>query len=419
MEPRVKEVLVIGGDPSVEWTRYFAGRTTASGTCVRVTQCAWDAITLTCHAAESAGGRAAALVTLPSRCGRSDTFQPDVVLVRSALRAAAPTDHRNVLLGLAFAGVPCVNSAASLWLCQEKPLVYAALCGVRDRLGNGPDAFPLIAQTYYPGWRAMTLPPALPAVAKVGTVHAGLGKMRLDTAQQYFDLRSVVALTGHYVTTEPCIDWDYDFRLQKIGPHVRGFRRTSDNWKGQGWASRDVDAPVTPRQRAWLDAVAAALGMDILTIDGVHDRATGRDYIVEVNDSAIGLNERHRDEDYGHIVDLVISKLSEIEVAEEARAATTVPKAVETNPADSDGSAPSDGTDGENQKDDDAAKETAAETATTETPTTRVARVDDPTALALETAQTEIARLRARVAELEADLARSREKKGISKLFFS
>lgn len=385
MEQKPKEVLVIGGDPNVEWTKYFAGRTTASGVGVRVTQCPWDAITLTCHSTGGPGGAPVALVAVPSRYGRTDTFQPDLVLVRSALRAAAPVDHRNVLLGLAFAGVPCVNSAASLWLCQEKPLVYAALRGVRDRLG-GADAFPLIEQTYYPGWRAMTLPGTLPAVAKVGTVHAGLGKMRLDTAQQYFDLRSVVALAGHYVTTEPCIDWDYDFRLQKIGPHVRGFRRTSDNWKGQGWASRDVDAPVTPQQRAWLDAVAAALGMDILTIDGVHDRSTGKDYIVEVNDSAIGLNERHKDEDFGYMVDLVMSKLSALEVQKQAPSSADDVAGADATAAPSEG---------------------------------KVARVDDPTALALESAQAEVARLRARVAELEAEVARSREKKGISKLFFS
>ena len=410
----------------MEWTKYFSGRTTASGAGVRVTQCPWDAITLTCHSTGGPGGAPVALVTLPSRCGRSDTFQPDVVLVRSALRAAAPTDHRNVLLGLAFAGVPCVNSAASLWLCQEKPLVYAALRGVRDRLG-GAAAFPLIEQTYYPGWRAMTLPGALPAVAKVGTVHAGLGKMRLDSAQQYFDLRSVVALSGHYVTTEPCIDWDYDFRLQKIGPHVRGFRRTSDNWKGQGWASRDVDAPVTPQQRAWLDAVAAALGMDILTIDGVHDRTTGRDYIVEVNDSAIGLNQRHRDEDYGYIVDLVISKLSVLEAQHASGAAATAAAAEVANSAAPDGAAAAaaasdaqkEGTENDDKNAAAAPPDAAATTTAEPEPTTTVARVDDPTVLALETAQAEVARLRARVAELEADLARSREKKGITKLFFS
>ena len=49
--------------------------------------------------------------------------------------------------------------------------------------------------------------------------------------------------------------------------------------------------------------------MDILTIDGVHDKKTGKDYIVEVNDSAIGLNARHKDEDFGYMVDLVMSKL--------------------------------------------------------------------------------------------------------------
>lgn len=347
---------------------------------------------------------------------RSGAFVPDVVLVRSAVRSAAPIDHRNALLGLAFAGVPCVNSAASLWRCQEKPLVHAALRGVRDRLG-GPRAFPLIEQTYYPGWRAMTLPGDLPAVAKVGTVHAGLGKMRLDTPQQYLDLRSVVALGAHYVTTEPCVDWDYDFRLQKIGPHVRGFRRTSDNWKGQGWASRDVDVPVSPRQRAWLDAVAAALGMDILSIDGVHDRTTGRDYIIEVNDSAIGLNVRHRDEDCRHIADLVLAKLSQVEAQYAAEDAARAAKEEEVAAKKADSGKEKKEGEGEDE-DEELQIDFASLAAACTGEGASVARVGDPTALALEAAHAEIAKLRARITELENDLARSRGKTGISKLLF-
>ena len=370
-----KEVLVVGGDPSVEWARYFEGRAMVDGTPVNVTQCPWDSITLTCY---SEGERSTAVVALPSKY-KKQPFQPDLVLVRSAVRASAPIDHRNILLGFAFAGVPCVNTAESLYRCQEKPLVYAALRAVRDRLGK--DRFPLIDQTYYPSWRSMTFPGDLPVIAKVSTVHAGLGKMKIDTAQQYLDLRSVVAMSTHYLTTEPCIDWDYDFRLQKIGPHVRGFRRTSDNWKGQGMGSRDADHPVSDLQRLWLDEVSAELGMDILTIDGVHDKKTGKDYIVEVNDSAISLNERHRDEDFGYMVDLVMSKLEYYEQLKQKK------------------------------------KQPASAAAPAAAAAAPVSRADDPNAIALANAQAELKKLRERVASLEAELAKPKEKKGLSKLF--
>ena len=374
-QKKAKEVLVVGGDPSVEWTRYFEGRKMIDGTEVHVTQCPWEAITMTCYSENS---RTMALVSLPSKYGKP-SFTPDLVLVRSAVRASAPVDYRNVLLGFAFAGVPCVNSAQSLYLCQEKPLIYAALRSVRDKLGA--DKFPLIEQTFYPSWRSMTFPGDLPVIAKISTVHAGLGKMKIDTEQQYYDLRSVVAMSTHYLTTEPCIDWDYDFRIQKIGPHVRGFRRTSDNWKGQGMGSRDADEPVSDLQLLWLNEVSSALGMDVLTIDGVHDKKTGKDYIVEVNDSAIGLNVRHKDEDFGYMVDLVMSKLEYYD-------------RLKKDKSSGESKQPSTGA-------------VAAPPAT----------ANDPSSLALEAAQKELTQLRAKVASLEADLAKAKEKKGFGKFF--
>ena len=46
-----------------------------------------------------------------------------------------------------------------------------------------------------------------------------------------------------------------------------------------------------------------------------------------------------------------------------------------------------------------------------------VARADDPNAIALANAQAELKKLRERVASLEAELAKPKEKKGLSKLF--
>lgn len=355
---KTKEVLVLGGSPDIDWCAVFAGVTG-----VRVTAVPWDGVQLT--AFSDGGGCCMATV---SRRG-SSAFRPDIALVRGALRGAHPTDHRNQLLALAFGGVPCVNSADSLLRCQDKPLVHAVLQAIRRRLGR--ERFPLIDQTFFPSWRSMTFLCDFPRVAKVSTVHAGLGKMRLASMTEFTDLRSILALTGHYCTTEPFVDWDYDWRLQKIGAHVRGFRRTSDSWKGASLASRDSDEPVTEEQSLWLDEVANALGMDILTIDGVHGK-DGRDYILEINDSAIGLNARHQEEDLGHIRDLVLSKLAIADaVAADAGTAGMQQASASLPPS----------------------------------------RTNDPVALALEQAQAEVRRLQARVAELEQQHQQSQQQK--------
>ena len=49
--------------------------------------------------------------------------------------------------------------------------------------------------------------------------------MRIATQEEFSDLASMIACQDKYVTAEPFIEWDYDFRLQKIGSHYRSFRR--------------------------------------------------------------------------------------------------------------------------------------------------------------------------------------------------
>jgi hypothetical protein len=49
-------------------------------------------------------------------------------------------------------------------------------------------------------------------VAKVGHAHAGYGKVKLKSAEEVADFRSLVALNGDYVTMEPFIVWDFDMR---------------------------------------------------------------------------------------------------------------------------------------------------------------------------------------------------------------
>lgn len=48
---------------------------------------------------------------------------------------------------------------------------------------------------------------------------------------------------------------------------------------------------------------------DICALDGVHNRLDGKEYIIELNNSAIGLNSCYEDEDLLHIRDLVLLRM--------------------------------------------------------------------------------------------------------------
>jgi hypothetical protein len=61
----------------------------------------------------------------------------------------------------------------------------------------------------------------------------------------------------------------------------------------------------------WIDLASKALGMDVCALDGVHSRADGKEYILELNDSAIGLNARYEDEDLIHLRELVLYRMTQ------------------------------------------------------------------------------------------------------------
>jgi hypothetical protein len=90
---------------------------------------------------------------------------------------------------------------------------------------GGPKQFPLIAQSYYAKYSNMLITPDLPFVVKVGGAHAGYGKIKITSAPLFDDVKSIVALHGDYSTAEPFVDWDFDYRIQKIGCHVRAYVR--------------------------------------------------------------------------------------------------------------------------------------------------------------------------------------------------
>ncbi|KAH0953041.1 hypothetical protein HN011_001318 [Eciton burchellii] len=150
-----------------------------------------------------------------------------------------------------------------------------------------------------------------PVVVKLGHAHGGTGKARAETNQEFLDLASLAAMANAYCTAEPYIDTKYDVHVQKIGNNYKAFMRKSisGNWKSNTGSAMLEQLSVSERHRTWVDHVAQLFGgLDICAIELLVGK-DGREYIIEVNDSALSLMGDSQEEDRRHIADLVTAKM--------------------------------------------------------------------------------------------------------------
>ncbi|KAK0166744.1 hypothetical protein PV327_004233 [Microctonus hyperodae] len=155
-----------------------------------------------------------------------------------------------------------------------------------------------------------------PAVIKLGHAHSGIGKARAENNQEFLDLASLAALTTSYCTAEPYIDTKYDVHVQKIGNNYKAFMRKSisGNWKSNTGSAMLEQLSVTERHRSWVDQVALLFGgLDICAIELLVGK-DGREYIIEVNDSALSLMGDSQEEDRRQIADLVTAKMQSLKI---------------------------------------------------------------------------------------------------------
>ena len=153
-----------------------------------------------------------------------------------------------------------------------------------------------------------------PKVIKAASTHSGYGKIRVRNDEDMSDVRSLLILNKDFYTTEPLQEnIVFEFRIQRLGTHYRGFKRmSSSSWKNNWGAIQHVDYELEQKHKEWIDAAGSIFGgLDICALD-VLKLNDGSEVILELNGTACGLMADHESHDASIIRDMVVDKMSGI-----------------------------------------------------------------------------------------------------------
>lgn len=309
-------ILIVDKSTGFGWERAFLSRkiTTKDGRACRVYHTAWHLLNIS--STSHFGGQA--IVDILQTSGMTRVI-PDAVLIMDPCRSVHGEDHSHQLHALLHAGVPCINSAEAILQCADRPVVYAALRRIRNRLGvdkSGHFVFPLVHQDFFANEAPSGIVPSFPAVTKLSSVHSGFGKIRCSDDVVFNELVGVVALSSDYYTTEDLLEnVAAEIHILQVGKVLRAYRKAKDvrfrTWSEWGGDTQYEDIPLSSDYKSWASQIQPLFGgLDIFAIDVLQVEG-GEEFIIGVHDVGCGLADHHANEDAMLIIDMVLKKVDD------------------------------------------------------------------------------------------------------------
>lgn len=143
-----------------------------------------------------------------------------------------------------------------------------------------------------------------------------MGKIKVDDHTAFRDVSTIIAMNDLHCTAESFIEPEYGIRVQKIGADnycVMKKMFTGSGWKSQFGGSMLTQIELTDEYKLWADECSKCFGgMDILAVDAIHGRKTGKDHIIELNGTAIGILPERWLLDSQCITEMVVERINEL-----------------------------------------------------------------------------------------------------------